>query len=457
MVVTRFAPSPTGSLHVGGLRTAIFNYAYAKKHGGKFILRIEDTDEVRSTDDSLRGIVRDLKWAGIEWDEGPSFDPEDLRNNQRGHNGPYFQSQRKDIYNKEIDRLLQENKAYEKDGAIMFRMPVKPVTIKDEILGDVTYPASECKDMVIRKASGMPTFHFAVVVDDHVMGVTHVIRGQEHLQNTWKHILLAEELGYKNPTYAHIPLILNVDGSKMSKRQKTGQVNTNEFKKDGYVPEAMIRYLVTLGWTVPTDLVDTLTLEDICEHFDIHDIGKANGRFDYKKLQNVNAKELQGLHRDAFGAKVSSFLEEYRPDFMDKWEDADFSWFSLTDLYQSRANTLADIPTMAHFFVERPTTYDTSDVEKHLKSKNNLGLTILANILVDLKNLAEWTASEITNKLESYKIQGYTMNQIAQPLRVAIAGKAVTPPIGETLVLLGKEETLLRIRICLEQHMMILV
>ena len=222
-IVTRFAPSPTGALHVGGARTALFAWAYARQHdtigGGKFIIRIEDTDQKRSSPESTRSILRDLLWLGLNWDEGPNPAADDPYADQLGTNGPYFQSQRLDIYSKYINQLIEAGLAYEDDGAIRFRMD-KDIAFSDEVFGELKFASADLEDFVIRKADGFPTFHMAVVIDDALMGVTHVIRGQEHLSNTSKHVALIDALGFTRPTYVHLSSIMNPDGSKMSKRDK---------------------------------------------------------------------------------------------------------------------------------------------------------------------------------------------------------------------------------------------
>jgi glutamyl-tRNA synthetase len=452
-IVTRFAPSPTGSLHVGGLRTALYNFVYAKKHGGKFILRIEDTDEVRSTDESLKGIVRDLKWAGIDWDEGPSKNENDLRNNQIGDNGPYFQSQRKDIYNKYIDQLLKAGLAYEKDDAIVFAMPKEDIVVKDVILGDITFPGTNCQDLVIRKSTGMPTFHFAVVIDDATMGVTHIIRGQEHLQNCWKHIALQKALGLPTPVYGHIPLIMNTDGSKMSKRQKTGQVNTMDFRQDGYLPEVMLNYLALLGWS-PGDNVEKFDIDYMIEKFDIKDIGKSNARFDYKKLNVFNGDHIAGMDTDKFTTILAQYLFDFHKQFginlTKRFTGSDGDKF--IEVYKPRLKTLKDITTLAQFFLVHNVEYNQDSVDKILKKNNHEGLMILDEIYERLSNI-EWNADNINKVInELAEEKKLSVGKIAQPIRVAVTGNNISPSIDDTLILLGREIALTRIVSCINMH-----
>ena len=448
MVVTRFAPSPTGSLHVGGLRTALFNWAYAKKHGGKFILRIEDTDEVRSTDESLKGIVRDLNWAGIRWDEGPSYNPNDLRNNQVGDSGPYFQSQRKDIYNAEIDRLLKADMAYEKDGAVLFRMPKQEIVVKDKILGDVTYGADQAQDMVIRKATGMPTYHFAVVVDDEKMGVTTIIRGQEHLGNAWKHMHIQNALGYKTPEYAHIPLIMNLDGSKMSKRQKEGQVNTLDFAKDGYTVEALLNFLALLGWSHPDGLEHFDALTEMPKVFDLANIGKANAKFDYKKLRSFNSDMIKSWDIDRYVTKAGHFAVEHQDDRLEAFQNTDCDIGYFYRAYKDRSETLADPLIKGEFFYKAPQEYDEKALRKYFM--NGKGIEILTDLSGYFSNPNnKWNKETLDSIINEYVgAHGYKMGDVAQTVRVAMTGNTVSPGLVDTLLILGRDEVLKRIYNC---------
>ena len=245
----RFAPSPTGYLHIGGARTALFNWLYARHNGATFVLRIEDTDAARNTQEATDVILRGLRWLGLDWDEGPVSG--DSQGPSRGDRGPYFQSQRGDIYRRRIQELRDRGLAYDDDGAVRFRMRRDPVVIHDQIIGDIsralTDREQEDPDFVIVRRDGLPVFHFVNVVDDIEMGITHVIRGEDHVSNTAKHIALFEAFGVAPPAYAHIPLILNPDGSKMSKRDQGASIQT--YIDDGYLPDAVTNYLCLLGWT----------------------------------------------------------------------------------------------------------------------------------------------------------------------------------------------------------------
>ncbi len=450
MVVTRFAPSPTGSLHCGGLRTALYNYIYAKKMGGQFILRIEDTDEVRSTDDSLRGIVRDLKWAGITWDQGPSYNPDDLRNNQIGDKGPYFQSQRKEIYNKFINKLIQSGLAYEKDGAIVFAMPKEDIIVKDQILGDVKFPASQCQDLVIRKSSGMPTFHFAVVIDDASMGVTHIIRGQEHLQNCWKHIALQKALGLPTPVYGHIPLIMNTDGSKMSKRQKSGQVNTIDFRKDGYLASTLLNYLALLGWNPGND-IEHFDVDFMIKTFDIKDVNKGNARFDYKKLENFNSKDIASLPLDKFTKTLLEYGKDFHKEAHSNVIDNHVKSAYITQLYHGRIKTLSEFYTATKFFYDDNVEYNDEIAKKILKTREDIDILVCAG--AKITHINNWNLSEIDAVISELASEfNVKVGKIGQPIRFAVTGSNVSPPIDNTLVILGQQKTCKRINDCLAKY-----
>lgn len=452
MIVTRFAPSPTGSLHVGGLRTALYNYVWAKKNGGKFILRIEDTDRARSTDDSLTGIVRDLQWAGIVWDEGPSYKHNDLRENQIGNSGPYFQSQRLDIYNKYIEEMRAAGFAYEKDGAIVFAMPKKDITVKDLILGDVVFPASQCQDLVIRKSDGFPTFHFAVVIDDATMGITDVIRGQEHLQNCWKHISLQQALGLPTPRYAHIPLIMNPDGAKMSKRQKTGQVNTIDFRRDGYLPEVMLNYLALLGWAPGND-IEEFDLNFMLKHFDVKDIGKGNARFDYKKLAKFNHNALnKKTIRELDNELVKYDRDFHEGRFFSTLLNRGLDMSAFIEMWHSRAKTLREPFDSSGYLLEE-ISY-SQDADKYFtKDDKAVGALVVLMGHFSLIDRHDWTRERIEHAIEKASASmGVSMGRVAQPLRVALTGGTVSPPIDKIACILRKDRTLDRVIKCYRHY-----
>ena len=435
-VVTRFAPSPTGALHVGGARTALFNWAYARRNGGRFLLRLEDTDRARSTEESARSILEDLRWIGLDWDNDP----------------PPRQSQRLPLYNEAIERLLKSGSAHDDGGAVRFRMPDHPITVRDVVLGDVTVAAGQVEDFVIRKSDGYPTYHYAVVVDDAEMGVTHVIRGQEHLNNATKHWALQEALGLPHPHFAHIPLIFNPDGSKMSKRdrEKGLEVNVEDFRASGYLPEALCNYLALLGWNPGGD-VEKFDNKFLVERFGFDRVGKANSKFDREKLFRFNADAIKALAPGRFVDIWRAYCQKYQPEFLAKLNPGALE--RLAAVYQERSRTLAEPCKLAAFFVldDAQIVCDEKAVGKNLSKED--GLAILREYTERLRACPEPgfgnAAHELIRKMAEEK--GIGMGKIAQPLRVAVSGNVVTPQIDATLDILGKGRTLTRIQRCLDR------
>src|SRR5580765_2914041 len=316
-VRVRFAPSPTGFLHIGGARTALFNWLYARHTGGTFILRIEDTDVARNTQAAVDVILNGLRWLGLDWDEGPVSG--DATGASKGEFGPYFQSQRKENYKLRIEALLSRGLAYEHEGAIKFKMPREPIVVPDVVVGDVIRELTDREqadpDFVIVRSDGQPVFHLVNVVDDLEMNITHVIRGEDHLTNTAKHIALFRAFGVEPPKYAHIPLILNIDGSKMSKRDKGASLTS--YMDEGYAPEAVVNYLCLLGWS-PKHNREKIPLKEVVDAFDLPQILRANARFDINNLHWLNGEYIRSMTPDRFyelaihgltriGIKVESF------------------------------------------------------------------------------------------------------------------------------------------------------
>lgn len=490
-VITRFAPSPTGALHVGGARTALFNWAYARRHSGQFLLRIEDTDRARSSVEAERGILEDLQWLGLDWDN--------LGDEPR-------QSRRLDRYNAAVDRLLAADRAYEDDGAIRFRMPGTRVTIHDKILGDVTTPADRLEDFVIRKTDGYPTYHLAVVVDDAAMGVTHVIRGQEHLGNTPKHWALQQALGIEHPAWAHIPLIFNPDGSKMSKRDKAKvaraaaedhpipaqrlpqvdaglfeqfmarasddlsvaraiadelgiqlpEIDVSDFRDSGYLPAVLCNYLALLGWNPGNDLekFDNAFMQ---QHFDFDRVGKSSAKFDREKLAAFNADAIAGMSTEQFAHAVWILPTNHGKlancgRFAD---EGDRLFMEFARAYQPRSRTLADPVIQGAFFLadDGAIAYDfePKNVRKVMAKGKPNGFDTLRELRPMLADLPEddfgTAAHELIQRLAAERQMN--MGKLAQPLRVAVSGGTVTPPIDATLNILGKHSTLARIDLCL--------
>lgn len=290
-VRVRFAPSPTGYLHVGGARTALFNWLFAKRHGGTFVLRIEDTDAARNTPEALAAILDGLRWLGLDWDEGP-----------------YFQSQRKDIYDHYLQQLQATGAVYEEQGAIRFRSPKLPVTVEDQVCGSITIDRSHEPDMTLRRPDGSYIFHFVNVVDDLTMGITHVIRGEDHLMNTPKHIELFQALGATPPIYAHIPLFLNLDGSKMSKRELGASVAS--YIDDAFLPEAVVNYLCLLGWSAKDDR-EKLPIQDVISLFDWDHVNRSPSKFDFTKCLWLNSQYLAELSESRYLELTRNWAEQH--------------------------------------------------------------------------------------------------------------------------------------------------
>lgn len=472
-VTTRFAPSPTGYLHIGGARTALFNWLLARKHSGRFVLRIEDTDRARSTDESLRKILDDLRWLGLDWDEGPDVG---------GPNGPYFQSQRLDIYRRYVEQLIDAGRAHKcfetpeelsaqrqaaraagrrykyqprsdtqgDSHVVMFCTDERDVTVTDEILGSVTFPADQLEDFVILKSDGYPTYHLAVVVDDHLMGITNVLRGQEHLMNTPKHIALQQALGFAAPLYAHMPLIFNMDGSKMSKRDKekaskkglaVPEIDVHDFRAAGYLPHALLNFISLLGWSPGGDR-EFMTLNEMIELFSIQRIGKTNARFDRDKLAAFNAHYIRQSDNDHLKHAVSQWFDVV--DCPLKTAD-DATLERIFDLYRERSRTLTEISQASTFFLTDTIEYDPKAVKKVLAKDG--ARTVLVDICELLGDIDDWTASCVEQRIEQYcSEKQLKLGKVAQPIRVAVSGTTVSPPIYETLELLGRDKTLTRIR-----------
>src|SRR5712691_4469363 len=295
----RFAPSPTGFLHIGGARTALFNWLYARHTEGVFVLRIEDTDVARNTQEAVDVILKGLRWLGLDWDEGPVSG--DATGASKGDYGPYFQSQRKENYQRRVEALLSHGLAYEHEGAIKFKMPREPIVIPDVVVGNVRRELTDREeldpDFVIVRSDGQPVFHLVNVIDDLDMGITHVIRGEDHLTNSAKHIALFRAFDVEPPKYAHIPLILNIDGTKMGKRDKGASLMT--YVAEGYAPEAVINYLCLLGWS-PKNNREKMSVAEVVEIFDLPQILRHNARFDLTKLRWLNAEYIREMSADRF-------------------------------------------------------------------------------------------------------------------------------------------------------------
>lgn len=537
MIVTRFAPSPTGYLHVGGARTALFNWLLARRTGGKFLLRIEDTDVKRNTPTATAQVLADLKWLGIDWDEGPDKD---------GPNGPYLQSQRLEIYTKYARQLVEQGKAYycfdtsdeldqmrkqaeaekrrsvyprpsrfpdksdvEKARAagrpVTIRFAVdqsKPVVIKDEIRGQVQFDPAEFGDFIIIKNDGFPTYHFAVVIDDELMGVTHVIRGQEHLMNTPNHQLLQQGLGFRTPAYAHLPLIVSEGGGKLSKRErakvlkdavkktpnidltalaKSGgitiedvqsflsgdttpdmpicdamaasigvhlpEINIVDFFKSGYLPETLVNFLALLGWN-PGDGREIMSTQELITSFDLSRVNKSNSLFDRKKLLAFNTEQLKLCPSQ----KLLAYFKAYLKENASPVAAADDALLARLLKISEGARTLEQIEQKSRFafMADDAIVYDMDAVQKVLLK--NDGLALLLDVANGLKALPQLTAESIEALLRGIAEQKQVgLGKIAQPLRVALTGTTISPPIFDTVDILGLDRTIQRIEITIRK------
>lgn len=449
----RFAPSPTNNnqnisqrgLHVGSIRTALYNYVWAKKNNIPFIMRLEDTDVTRSNDECLECIVRDFKLAGIQFDAG--FDIRKNKvieyNNTKLTFGSLRQSKRQDIHNKYIDVLLKKNKAYEKDGAIYFKSDKKNISFIDGNLGEIKFNGNQLEDFVIRKSSGISSFYLACTLDDHDMSCRTVIRGAEHINTTPKQVQIQQALGLNSVNYIHIPLILNPDKSKMSKRQTTDQVNFYEFIESGFLPESIINYLALLGWGSDKEIFD---IDYLLENFDIKDLGKTNAVYDKKKLEFINGRKIADMDKNRFLKQVKDYGSEFYPEFIDKARE---NFPKIAEAYQERSKTLSDLFENGRFFVDNNISFNEKDAKKTLLNNNMHGLMLLEDVEDHLYNLYDWTLDLIKESLEDFcQLKNIGMGKIAQPLRLALTGSLISPPIDQTLEILGRSNSIERIARC---------
>ncbi len=536
-VRTRFAPSPTGYLHVGGARTALFNYLLAKRSAGRFIIRIEDTDQTRNITHADDKLLDDLRWLGLTWDEGPQVG---------GDAGPYHQSQRLDIYREHCQKLLDADLAYyametrdELDAmrkaaqqtgrgfryprperfptpaeaeqaraagrpvVVRFKMPAADTVIHDEILGDVNVQASDLSDFVIQKADGWPTYHFAVVVDDALMRISHVLRGQEHLLNTANHIALQQALGFETPKFAHLPIIFTMQGSKMSKREKDRavrdavkhaglsddavmqaasvadaallktwrkgdaslgaeplarlaahlnvalpEIEIRDFRVSGYLPETIVNFIALLGWSAGDDR-EKYTLDELVQAFDVGRVGKTNAKFDREKLLAFNTAQAA----DATPQRLLEAFQDFvavngaASPFAEVADDA-----TLARVLELCAGfrTFRDVEAKAGalFVADDALVYDDAAIKKHLLKGDADGLQVLRALRDRLAGVGDdaWAAAALETVVKTYGEEtSRGLGKLAQPLRIALTGGTVSPAIFETLELAGREKTLRRV------------
>jgi glutamyl-tRNA synthetase len=438
-VRVRFAPSPTGYLHIGGARTALFNWLYARHTGGTFILRVEDTDEQRNSAEAVQVILDGLRWLGLDWDEGPVS--ADLKGPSKGDCGPYFQSQRKDIYAKRVQELLAKDLAYEREGAIRFRMTREPIVIPDVVVGDVTRPLTDREeldpDFVIVRSDGQPVFHFVNVVDDLEMRITHVIRGEDHLSNTAKHIALFRAFGVKPPQYAHIPLILNLDGSKMSKRDRGASLTT--YMDEGFPPAAVVNYLCLLGWS-PKDNREKLPIGEVIERFDLPQILRHNARFDMAKLEWLAGEYLREVGEEEFRARGAEALrraglplDNFPPEYTR----------AALDTCRGKVKKYNELPAYAGFYFTEEVRVDPAALPKDFTPENKPRVVTLRDAFAALD---EFNAAELEATLKSVAAEcGVKAGVLVHPVRLATTGATAGPSLYHLLEILGKPRVLARL------------
>ena len=429
MIHVRFSPSPTGFLHVGGARTALYNWLFARHHGGTFSLRIEDTDRQRSSQEFTEDILEGIKWLGLDWDTGP-----------------IFQSQRLELYNRYVETLLSSDKAYhsEEEGkkAVRFRMPHDALEFKDTIRGTITFDASLIEDFVLRKADGFPTYNFACMVDDAEMRITHVIRGDDHIANTPKQLALYKALGLEPPQFAHLPMILGEDGARLSKRH--GATAVKEYRDLGYLPDALVNFIALLGWSPGKDR-EVVSREEMVKCFTLERVGSTSARFDKTKLDWMNSLYIRQTPAGELLRGLKPFLSRAGVDVGGLEE----SWLkALVELYRERFKTLQDFFLQTSFFFTEEVEYQPEVVDKFLKKEALTGvLQEVHDELSGLEDFKKETLEGCLRRLVESKHIGF--GKLAQPLRVAITGRAVSAGIFETMELLGKEKTLKRLSHCL--------
>jgi glutamyl-tRNA synthetase len=456
-VRVRFAPSPTGHLHVGGARTALFNWLHARHHGGTFILRIEDTDRSRSTEENIRSIVEALGWLGLDWDEGPPAPG-------------YRQTERLDLYRAHAARLLATGRAYYCDcspeqlererqaaqargdtfrysgrcrdrglaaGALRLRIPAEGSTVVDDLIhGPVTFDHAQLDDWILVRTDGTPTYNFCVVVDDVTMRISHVIRGNDHLSNTPKQILCYDALGYRPPVFAHVSMILGPDRSRLSKRH--GATSVQAFRDEGILPEAMVNYLARLGWSHGDR--EVFSRGELVELFDIKDVAASGAIFDRTKLEWLTQHHMKSMDGEALAAHAEPFLRRAGLPV-----PADRAWLGrVVDTLKERARTLVELVEVGRFYVERPAAYEPAAAQKFLTPA---GGERLDRIRGAMEAQDDWSPEGLERLYrERAAALGLELVDLAQVTRVAVTGRAASPPLFEVLALLGRDEVLARLR-----------
>jgi len=464
----RFAPSPTGYPHLGNIRTALFNWLFARHHGGKFILRIEDTDIARKVEGAAEAILDSLRWLGLDWDEGP-----------------YFQSQRLNFYREVSNRLLKEHHAYlcycsperleamrqeqmkrkqppKYDGycrhltqqerarletsditpVVRFETPLEgETTLHDLIRGQVTFKNNTLNDFILLKSDGYPTYHLANIVDDHLMAISHVLRADEWISSTPRHILLYQALDWQPPQFAHLPMILGPDRSKLSKRH--GATTISEYEEQGYLPEAMFNFLALLGWSLD-DRTELLSREELIKHFSLERISKTAAIFNRRKLEWMNGLYLRRLSPMEFAQQATAFLDRDLPSSVKRPLDIDYVR-QITPLLQERAKTLGEIPQLADFFFLDELQYNASLLlAKGINAKS--AADSVQTAIQKLGSIRTWDVSSLEDALRPLAVElNLSTGNFFGLLRVAITGRTAAPPLFQTMAVLGREKCLNRL------------
>lgn len=459
MVRVRFAPSPTGHLHIGGARTALFNWLFARHHNGKFILRIEDTDRSRSTEEYIESIIEAMRWLGLDWDEGP-----------------FRQTERMETYKAFAYKLLEEGKAYRcyctpeeleerrqqamKDGkpprydrrcreikeslnkpfAIRFKMPLDGETVVNDLVkGKVTFKNSEIEDLVILRSDGTPTYNFCVVVDDFEMKISHVIRGEDHLNNTPKQIHIYHALGMNPPEFAHIPMILGTDRARLSKRH--GATSVLSYRDEGYLSEALVNFLARLGWSYGDK--EIFTREELIKYFSLEQVGKANAVFNAEKLLWLNSEYIKLTAEEKLLELVTPFL--IKEGYLKEGETLNKEWAcrAIKSL-KERCRTLKELAHAMRYYILDYVEIEPKAKEKYINSET---IPILREVTEKLATLEEFTQERIEKIfMDMVNEKGLKLGQVAQPVRVVMTGSTVSPGIYEVLEIVGKEKALKRLR-----------
>ncbi|MBK8946368.1 MAG: glutamate--tRNA ligase [Ignavibacteriae bacterium] len=469
----RFAPSPTGYLHVGGLRTALYNYLFAKKNNGKFILRIEDTDQSRYVEGAVEKLVNSLKWVGLNYDEGPEVG---------GNFGPYFQSQRLEIYSSQVQKLLDEKKAYycfctpERLSALkeeqqklklpqakydkhclhlskveikqklengipkVIRLNVEPnqsVKFSDIVRGIVEFNSDTIDDQILIKSDGFPTYHLANVVDDHLMEISHVIRGEEWLSSTPKHVLLYQHFGWELPQFAHLPLLLNPDKSKLSKRQ--GDVAVEDYRDKGYLKEALINFVALLGWNFGDDK-EFYLIDEMIEKFSLDRVNKSGAVFNVEKLNWLNSQHLRNKSNDDL---LKLFKIELQNSNYANVQISDFKLFAIIEAMKERVEFVKDFINSCTYFYETPKIYDEAIVKKRWKDDSEKLLKEFSTELLKIENPNKIDYENILHKIAEQNNVG--AGKLIHPIRLAVSGVGIGPGVFDLLDIIGKEEVITRI------------